>query len=287
MNAKPRGQQLNQVEVQERHAVVAVDLGNSAAKWAIDDQAERRISLRFPDWSERLIEEVGGAVGNRTASWRIASVNRPITKQLIGRLKEISPDCDVKTISFDDIPMIVCVANPDRVGIDRLLAAWMCTKLYPNTSSIVVDAGSAITVDVVSKDAEFLGGAILPGLALQFDSLARGTDALPAIDLVADAEQEITADLLPMPATDTISAIRSGILLGVAAAIDGLIQYRLNRSQSDHDNASHTQIVFTGGDAALLSRLTRHSHSLAPRLVLDAIGAIDRERMLNRTTQNI
>lgn len=255
-------------------AIVAVDLGNSAAKWSIDDQPERRVSLRLPKWSELLIDEVNQVVSGRSSSWRIASVNRPITKLLVGRLQEAFPGIDVQTISCGDIPMVVKVANPDRVGIDRLLAAWMSSQLHAGMSSIVVDAGSAITVDVISAQAEFLGGAILPGIALQFESLARGTDALPAIDLAADAVQDISADRLPMPATDTISAIRSGILLGAAAAVDGLIQHRLDRARRIGDDENSTQIIFTGGDAVLLSRLTKHPHHLAPRLVLDAIQAI-------------
>jgi type III pantothenate kinase len=249
------------------HAVIAVDLGNSAAKWTVDQLPEQRVSLRSAHWSDCLIHEATAACNGKPQLWRVASVNRPITKLLIGRLQDERPDADVQSISCNDIPMVAKVANPDRVGIDRLLAAWMASQLFPGQPAIVVDAGSAITVDMISRDAEFLGGVILPGIALQFDSLARGTDALPAIEL--PPASEITPELLPIPAVDTVSAIRSGILLGAASAIDGLIDHRLERS-----NERQTVVIFTGGDGPLLSRLSRHRLHCLPRLVLDAIRSL-------------
>lgn len=249
------------------HAMISVDLGNSAAKWMVDQQPEQRVSLRTAHWSDCMIHEATAASNGRPQLWRIASVNRPITKLLIGRLQGERPGAEVQSISCNDIPMVAKVANPDRVGIDRLLAAWMATQLYPRQSAIVVDAGSAITVDIISREAEFLGGVILPGIALQFDSLARGTDALPAIEL--PQASEITPESLPIPAVDTVSAIRGGILLGSASAIDGLIEHRLQRS-----NERQTVVIFTGGDGPLLSRLSRHCHQCLPRLVLDAIRSL-------------
>jgi len=248
-------------------AIIAIDLGNSAAKWCVDEQPEQRVSLRSTNWAECLIQEATAAASGHSCSWRIASVNRPITKLLVGRLLEEDPHADVKAVSCDDIPLVAKVSNPDRVGIDRLLAAWMASQLYRDVASIVVDAGSAITVDLVNKEAEFLGGVIMPGIALQFDSLARGTDALPAIDL--PLATETSAESLPVPATDTVSAIRSGILLGTAAAIDGLIRH-LEARVGEND----LKIVFTGGDAMLLSRLSTVRHDVLPRLVLDAIRAL-------------
>lgn len=249
---------------------IAVDLGNSAAKWSVNGHAEQRVSLRSSNWSELLIEGAFAACGGTKASWRIASVNRPVAKLLVGRLADECRDCVVRTIDRDDVPMVAKVSNPDRVGIDRILAAWMASQTFPGQALIVVDAGSAITVDMVSPAAEFLGGVIVPGLALQFDSLARGTDALPAIEL--PEASEITPASLPIPATDTISAIRSGILLGTASAVDGLIDHHISRARSDRP-----AIVFTGGDSALLSKLSRHHPQTMPRLVLDAIHALPLE----------
>ncbi len=248
-------------------ALIAIDLGNSAAKWAVNDQPHQSVSLRSATWADSLIHEATAAANDDQTQWRIASVNRPVTKLLVGRLMECSPDADVRVIEHGDIPIATQVPAPDRVGIDRLLSCWMTAQLYPGSEAVVVGAGSAVTINFLTADAVFLGGVILPGIAMQFDSLARGTDLLPSIELPVAAE--ISAASLSIPATDTFSAIRSGILLGVASAIDGLIQTGSQRL--GHINP---KIVYTGGDSPLLSRLSKHPHVLHPRLQLDAIGRL-------------
>jgi len=257
-----------------KSSVIAIDLGNSAAKWCIDDQPESRVLLRSPHWAEQLIAAVSEAT-DPPRRWRIASVNRPITKMLVGRLNDELPADDVHLIDCHNIPIPARVANPDRVGIDRLLAAWMASRVFAGQASIVVDAGSAITIDVVSNDGAFLGGAIMPGIALQFDALARGTDALPAIDVMIDSGEATTADSFAMPATDTISAIRTGVWLGAAAAIDGLIGHHMNRMNAGQERDVFMPIVFTGGDSELLSRLSRYQVQWKPRWVLDAISSLE------------
>ncbi len=159
--------------------------------------------------------------------------------------------------------MVTRLSQPERVGIDRLLAIWQASRIYAAGRVIVVDAGSAITIDCASETGEFLGGVIMPGLMLQFDSLARGTDALPAIEPPELGDEGAPA--LPIPATDTVAAIRSGIMLGTAAAIDGLITRSLA-------GLPH-QVILTGGDARRLSPLVAHPHVVLDGLVIDAILA--------------
>lgn len=249
---------------------VAVDLGNTAAKWAIgssDDAAPaalQRMPLRTADWTQQLIQQVQQQADGAGLCWRIAAVNTPARQQLIEQLRASDSTSDITVITRDHVPMTTCLPHPERTGIDRLLAIWQATRLYPTQQVVVVDAGSAITIDCASVSGEFLGGVIMPGLMLQFDSLARGTDALPAIE-----PPEVSSDTaaLPVPATDTITAIRSGILLGTAAAIDRLIA----RSMA----GSRHQAILTGGDAQRLSPLVTQPHVVLDRLVVDAILAVD------------
>lgn len=251
---------------------VAVDLGNTAAKWAIRDDhdasapALERMPLRAADWTRQLIDRVQQQAAGAATCWRIAAVNAPARQQLVEQLAAVHPRADITVLTPAHVPMATRLPHPERTGIDRLLAIWRACQIYPAQQVVVVDAGSAITIDCASRSGEFLGGVILPGLMLQFDSLARGTDALPAIE-PPDAH-ELAA--LPVPATDTITAIRSGIMLGTAAAIDRLIARSL-------DGSAH-QVVFTGGDARRLSPLVTHPHVLLDRLVIDAILAADLAR---------
>lgn len=247
---------------------IAIDIGNSAAKWTTSGCTGElsRISLKQSDWADHLVDQASS--DDSASQFRIASVNRPMAKLLVSRIEATRPQATIWQISNHDVPMIARVASPDRVGIDRLLAAWQVSQLFPLQQVVVVDAGSAITIDCVSGANEFLGGVILPGLSLQFESLARGTDALPSIDWSVKSSQWNEEDL-PMPAVDTVSAIRSGILLGSAASIDSLIErYQLQVEQSE------IPVIFTGGDGVLLAKLSRRKPRIMPKLVLDAILAL-------------
>ncbi len=246
----------------------AIDIGNSAAKWITSGCAGEpcRVSLKQSDWADQLIEQASSV--DRAIQFRIASVNRPMAKLLVSRIEAIRPQATIWQVSNRDVPMVALVASPDRVGIDRLLAAWGASQLFPNQHAVVVDAGSAITIDCIGKENEFLGGVIMPGLSLQFESLARGTDALPSIDWAVQSSLWNEEDL-PVPAVDTVSAIRSGILLGSAASIDSLIERYQQRLEP-----SEIPVIFTGGDGVLLAKLSRRKPRIMPKLVLDAILAL-------------
>ncbi len=251
---------------------VAIDIGNTAAKWssrcgdATPPTAVQRVALRADDWPEQIIHAVGLLACGSAVRWRIAAVNTPARDRLVQSLNEpvFSPHgvpAEVSVIARSDVPIVTRLSHPDRVGIDRLLAVWKATRTYPGQRVVVVDAGSAITIDCASPEGEFRGGVIMPGLSLQFDSLARGTDALPAIHPSETAERS-AADF-PVPASDTVAAIRSGIMLGTAAAIDALVNY--TQAGQWH------QLILTGGDADRLSPLINHPHAVLERLVIDAI----------------
>lgn len=111
------------------------------------------------------------------------------------------------------IPLAVHLPHPMRVGGDRLLGAWGA-RLHHGSPLIVVDLGTATTVDVVDVSGAFVGGAILPGMELGLTALAQSTAQLPDVRLA-----------MPRAAigTDTIGAIRSGVVLGHLGAIREIV----------------------------------------------------------------
>jgi type III pantothenate kinase len=257
-------------------AVVAIDIGNSAAKWSVrqpngSPTPHQRVSIKAHDWPHQIISDVQSGrspqfVGR--AVWRIATVSSPARLQLIAALQRRCSHENIRTITRRHVPMTPLVRYPDRLGIDRLLAGWMATRLVPGQRVVVVDAGSAITVDSVGPASEFHGGVILPGLSLQFESLGRGTDALPLLDPGEPAED---ATSLTIPAPDTVSAIRSGILCGTAGAVDRLIQMSFTNDSVNRGLTSTPRVILTGGDGARLSPLLQSPHTVNNRLVLDAL----------------
>ncbi len=153
-----------------------------------------------------------------------------------------------------DLGLHIDYDHPERVGIDRLLAAAAAFAETPDQTAVVVaDAGTAITVDVVSADGTFLGGAIAPGLRMMLGALRAGTSLLPHIELTENAV---------LPGKNTPDGMRAGVLYGAAEIVDGLCQ-RLRATQP-----SNTSSVLTGGDANQLFALTRHIERCESDLVL-------------------
>src|SRR5262249_49663366 len=115
-----------------------------------------------------------------------------------------------------DLPLVVNLDHPDRVGIDRLLDAVAANVLRaPEQAAIVIDSGTATTVDLVSAAGAFEGGATLPGLELGARALHQYTALLPLIDVPKMLEQPRVAPL----GKDTPRAMESGLWHGQVGAI--------------------------------------------------------------------
>ncbi|MCP3894082.1 MAG: type III pantothenate kinase, partial [Bacteroides sp.] len=129
---------------------------------------------------------------------------------------------------------------PEEVGADRLVnvvAAWFKYRC----DLIVIDFGTAITFDCMTKKCEYLGGSILPGIAISLEALSTRAAKLPHIDVSIPPESII--------GNNTIQAMKSGILYGYGAMIDGLVKI-LSKEMSGSETG--VQIIATGGMANLI-----------------------------------
>jgi type III pantothenate kinase len=174
-----------------------------------------------------------------------------------------------RRIGFADLPCQPAVAEPHRVGIDRLAAGAAAAAVKPRDSGvIVVDCGTAATVDLIAADGRFLGGAILPGPTLMARALAQGTSKLPEVRALEHADPPA------MPGGNTREAIAAGIGWGMRGAIAELVaRSRLALGPS-------TPVLLTGGwSGAILPALPGAIEM--PDLVLVGI-ALAAERALAR-----
>jgi len=154
-------------------------------------------------------------------------------------------------IELKDIPLKNLYPT---LGIDRALALLGLVGNYP-TPGLVIDAGTALTLTGVNSQAELVGGAILPGLKLQFDSLSNRTGALPSVGL--------PSSLPPRWATNTDQAIQSGIIYSVMAGL----KIALEDWCSQFPESS---LLITGGDAEyLFNYLKIWALSFSKRLVYE------------------
>ena len=154
--------------------------------------------------------------------------------------------------------------DPARIGVDRLAAAAAAHRATPDgRATVVVDAGTALTVDAIAAEGTFRGGAIAPGLRLGLNALSAGTSFLPQVEPAATT---------PLLGQNTPDGLRSGAVHGSAALVEGLCA----RMAAALD--SPIAIFLTGGDAPLLQPHIAAVHTCDPDLVLSGLALAYRRR---------
>jgi type III pantothenate kinase len=266
--------------------LIAVDIGNSRMKIGRLERDSRRhvgvCELAAPSATIDLpIDHANGSFDkSRLATWcdkhardncdwRVASVHRGAADRLVNAVtewgKQAGVACPMRRLTYRDVPLAIRVDEPAGVGIDRLLAALAANRVRtPARAAIVVDLGSAITVDLLDAGGAFCGGAILPGIAMSARALEEHTDALPRVAL----------DHLEHPPAvvgkSTAPAIEAGLYWGAVGAVRELT------SQMSKDLALPPDVFLTGGAsapvAALLESNSSHSVRHLPHLVLSGIA---------------
>ncbi|MGM9861306.1 MAG: type III pantothenate kinase [Muribaculaceae bacterium] len=217
---------------------ITIDSGNTSTKaalWRGDDLV-----------CHGTTDDVAHALGCGKADAGILGSVGPHKAECLSLLQKIcvrSYDLSAHT------PLPFAVSYGDTLGADRLAAVAAATVLTARRPALVVDAGTAVTYDVVSDSGDHLGGNIAPGATLRAQALAAHTAALPAVTLTGAT---------PLLADTTADAIRSGVLRGIVAEIE----YYHRRTQA-------AVVVLTGGDAPLLSPLLAADGYDAATLIIE------------------
>ncbi len=199
--------------------ILAIDVGNTTIDFGIFDRDE--LVLRFSlSSSERTTprkcwSKLQDFVTTETIiDGAICCSVVPEMTKMIGSfaseyLKVVLKEYEIGK----DIGIINKYSVPGQVGGDRLINA-LAVKQFYSLPAIVVDIGTAVTVDVVNAESEYMGGAIAPGLGISVDALYKKTDLLPKVELVVPAR---------ILGTDTMSSMQSGLTYGFAGLIRSLV----------------------------------------------------------------
>ena len=178
-------------------------------------------------------------------------------------LRAVFPGVPVRVVGKNiRVPMRNNYKVPGQVGQDRLVTAFSALVSYGGPV-IVVDFGTAVTFDFVSKKGEYEGGMIFPGLRLALGSLSKNAALLPRIEL------KPTRSII---GRDTRSSMNNGILYGYASMCDGVI--RLLRKRYGRS----ARVVATGGDAALISRYSDLINKVSPDLIFKGLDLLSTSR---------
>lgn len=244
---------------------LALDAGNSAVKAAVWDGAAWSAASRFPhdaghaatpqEWAERL----AGLAPPGTASG-LASVVPDLTEALAVGVRLATGAAPVRVSARLRLPFRMAYATPETLGPDRIAAAAAAFFLGGGRPVVAVDAGTAVTVDVVDVRAgvsAYLGGAIAPGPDLLALALARGTGALPHVS-IGDTPVASVGD-------STAEAIRTGVAGMFAGGVARLV------AEASRGLAARPFVVATGGWAAWLVAHGLPVDAVAETLVLDGV----------------
>jgi type III pantothenate kinase len=245
---------------------VVADAGNSFIKWGRCEGGAvvEMVSISPVDskWQGRL----DGWPLKKKCQW-VVSGSDPVSR---GRLaKWLAGKSEQVRIlsSHAQLPIKLNVEQPEKVGLDRLCNAVAVNSRKPaGTAAVVIDAGTAVTVDYVDEAGVFQGGAILPGLGLMADLLERRTAALPLLK-VADFKKLLATATAPGKFTE------QAIALGIAACFHGGIE----RVARDHAKLAGDRVVvyIGGGDGGFLPDTfplgEGHEHQRWPEMTLEGI----------------
>lgn len=156
------------------------------------------------------------------------------------------------------IPFSTPVGKPETIGADRLAAVAAAVDLFPKQHNLVIGLGTCITYNYVNPQHEFLGGSISPGMQMRFRSMHEYTALLPLVE----AENGF-----PLIGYDTKTNLLSGVILGMAKEIDGIIDaYALK--------FNNFNVLLTGGDMAFFVPHLKNKIFADPYLIYKGLYAI-------------
>jgi len=150
------------------------------------------------------------------------------------------------------------ISRLEELGTDRIANAVAAYELY-KCPVAAVDCGTAITISVVGKNANYIGGAIMPGIGLMNESLAKGTSKLSEVPLSSPGSAL---------GTDTTQCIQSGLFYGTAGAVERLL-YEIEK-----ECGFELKVIITGGYGEMISKFLRRGHSVRQHLTLEGLKII-------------
>ena len=234
---------------------LCLDFGNTRLKAAIFDDEELKEIVFLQNDSPETIQNL----------IRTFQPQRSILSSVINDNTE-SLQILSKATSFHQLnhlsrlPFTTPVAKPETIGADRLALSAAAVHYFPGRNNLVIGLGSCITYNFINKFHEFIGGSISPGMEMRLKSLNHYTAKLPLVKVDWN---------VPLIGYDTNSNILSGVVLGMAKEIDGIID--------EYDEKfNNFNVLLTGGDMVHLGSHLKKKIFADPELIFKGLYAISK-----------
>ncbi len=229
------------------------DFGNTRLKCAVFNNKQVDEVIVLPDDSASTIESLLQKYQpQRTILSSVINHDAAIEEVLSSKTKFH------KLGAYSKVPVSIPVGKPETVGADRLALSVAAVHLYPKSHNLVIGLGSCITYNFINKMHQFLGGSISPGMEMRFRSMHEYTALLPMIKAESN---------FPLIGYDTKTNLLSGVILGMAKEIDGIIN-------SYYERYSNFNVLLTGGDMAFFVPHLKNKIFADPYLIFKGLYAI-------------
>lgn len=235
---------------------LVLDLGNSYGKIAVCDHKKVVEAATYEKITSREISYFHVRYSGLKGVIISSVVN--YSREIIDYLSNLYSIC-IELNHSTPLPLENKYLTPDTLGYDRIAAAVGAHTIYPKRNVLVIDAGTAITYDIVTSKGEFLGGNISQGVEIRFKSLHKFTNRLPHLERPGEAP--------PLVGSSTKEAIQSGVINGLLFEMDGFIG-------AISQKYPKLQVVLTGGDAKYFVGKLKNSIFVDPNLNLIGLNRI-------------
>lgn len=216
-------------------STICFDFGNTRLKYAV-------VSAESPGGDSAAILEESVLENDSTETIKVLLEKYHPEKAILSSVINHNPEIETllaektafhKLSNLSKLPFTTPVSKPATIGADRLALCAAAVHLFPGKNNLVIGLGTCITYNFINKNKEFIGGSISPGMDMRFKSLQAFTAKLPLIKENWN---------FPLIGYDTETNILSGVLMGMAKEIDGII----NSYKEKYDNIN---VLLTGGNA--------------------------------------
>lgn len=234
---------------------LVIDVGNSFVKLAVF-KGERLVSI------DRVSTE-----GFLPAVEKIFFDHPGIRDAIVSSVGKMTPE-DLTALKVfvrvhelshaSRLPFTNDYSTPETLGVDRIALVTAAYAQYPKTNTLIIDAGSCITYDMLTAEGHYLGGAISPGLDMRFKALQHFTQKLPYIE---SREEEL------LIGNSTKSSIISGVVNGIVNEIDGVIGEYSKKFKD-------LTVILTGGDSPFLSKRLKSTIFAHSNFLLEGLNYI-------------
>ena len=239
-----------------------IDIGNTRTKFSIFQHGEEMISVPVdelvPAQVDVLLKEYPSV--NKAILSAVKGYSPKLKKHLQKRFKLF-----IELGTETPLPIKNCYQTKESLGKDRIAAAAGAFHLYPGKNVLVIDAGTAITYDLLNEDGQYLGGNISPGIEMRFKALNQFTGRLPLV------EKKDFGRLYGQTTTEAILAgVQHGVVFEVDKAIDAFKEFY-----------GKLYVIITGGDANFFDKKLKNSFFVHFNLI-----AIGLNRILEHNGEN-